>query len=287
MLLMSNVPKLIGLLVVIFSLQLVSLPFVLSAMKLQTMTTPKYLIVGHSAQLSCNLSGIDIKQLHSVNWYGPGKRNFYRFNPRKDVSAKMFPMRGFKVNMERSSALVMVLTGITREAAGVYTCEVTSAAPSFYTLTESKKLSVIDLPDSPPVIRGYSPSYTPGDQLVAVCVSKRSHPQVDLQWFLNQDPAELWHHASVKSSVKQEENNLTTTYSKLVYRTASKPEQIAIKCLALMPRFGYTEETEVSVSVRQKEVVGARVSSFSGSSLRHSTNWIMVLFLLPTIAHLT
>lgn len=89
---------------------------------------------------------LENEPLYSIKWF---KRNnevkeegvwseFYRFIPNDDEVKKSYPMKGVKVDLERSSLGNVYLLNVDSDTEGTYKCEVSADAPSFETVREER-----------------------------------------------------------------------------------------------------------------------------------------------------
>ncbi len=87
-----------------------------------------------------------------------------------------------------SDARVVVLRDIALGSAGVYTCEASSEAPRFRTVSGQGEMRVIDLPDSRPVLTGHkNRGYRVGEWMDVNCSSPNSKPPAALKWYINNE----------------------------------------------------------------------------------------------------
>jgi hypothetical protein len=87
-----------------------------------------------------------------------------------------------------SNDRVVVLREINLGTSGVYTCEASSEAPRFKTVSGQGEMRVIDLPDSKPILTGGNPrGYRVGEWLDVNCSSPNSKPPAVLKWYINNE----------------------------------------------------------------------------------------------------
>ena len=102
------------------------------------------------------------------------------------------------VQQHQSNARGVVLTDLTLGASGGFTCEASSEAPRFKTVSGTGYLQVLDLPDSHPILRHNLEGgktvkgagivgYRVGDTLDVNCTSPRSKPPAKLKWYINNE----------------------------------------------------------------------------------------------------
>ena len=68
---------------------------------------------------------------------------------------------------------------------GLYTCQVTTSSPPFYTGEAGAVMTVFLSPSLPPVVRGARMSYRLGESLELTCTSDLSQPPQLLHWTIN------------------------------------------------------------------------------------------------------
>ena len=74
---------------------------------------------------------------------------------------------------------------VERGCQGVYTCQVTTSAPPFYTAQAGAVMTVFLSPASSPVVRGARAHYRLGDSLELSCSSPPSLPPQHQTWTIN------------------------------------------------------------------------------------------------------
>ena len=75
--------------------------------------------------------------------------------------------------------------GVGGGCQGLYTCQVTTAAPPFYTAQAGAIMTVFLPPASSPVVRGARARYRLGDSLELSCSSSPSLPPQHHAWTIN------------------------------------------------------------------------------------------------------
>jgi len=246
-----------------------SLPGAVSLV-LNDVIVPPYMVRGHSGHLKCDFSA-DGEQLYAVKWYKDGQE-FFRYKPNSPQRFHSFPVNGFQVNMTRSTAHDLHVDKVTLKAAGQYKCEVTSGAPSFWTVQKTKRVQVVDLPDDVPAIRGHLPSYRVGDVMRLNCSSYRSYPPVRLHWYVNEEPVSRVAWTQVESWTNPEPFSMSTTFSRLTKTVA--PEDfndgaLRIRCTASMNGTDYWESQEVAASQVDKKEAHHEPKTMSAGAAKH------------------
>ncbi|KAF0770208.1 Ig-like domain-containing protein [Aphis craccivora] len=144
---------------------------------------------GHDVMIYCNYN-LDGAPMLSVKWYR-GSHEFYRYSPGMIPRTQTFPFYGLNVDSEMlsvSNATQVFLRDVGFNLSGNLSCEVTTDGPSFKTAIVSKRIIVVELPKSKPVIVTDKDKYDPGDTLIANCTSGASKPAASLTFFLNHMP---------------------------------------------------------------------------------------------------
>ncbi|XP_077295388.1 uncharacterized protein LOC143917683 [Arctopsyche grandis] len=97
----------------------------------------------------------------------------------------VFSLPGIHVDLSASNDQRVTLTGVHRQLAALYFCEVSADAPLFHTEIQSTRLDVVDTPQSAPVLIVDRLRYSAGDNIRANCSSPLSYPPANLTWYLN------------------------------------------------------------------------------------------------------
>ncbi|XP_045533117.1 uncharacterized protein LOC123720519 isoform X1 [Pieris brassicae] len=176
------------------------------------MIIPEAVERGKTAVIKC-IFELENEDLYQVKWYR-NDEEFCRYAPRDVPPLKVFPVHGIEVVQEESDVETLTIKA-TKEARGLYTCEVSADAPSFFTLQVHGTLNIVDLPKSDPELNGLKRYYRPGMKLKAECISYDSMPAANLTFYINNEQA-ISHH--VWSRVGSGENgDLWTAYSTMQY----------------------------------------------------------------------
>ncbi|XP_055639394.1 uncharacterized protein LOC129777250 [Toxorhynchites rutilus septentrionalis] len=156
--------------------------------KLMEVRVPKHTIKDNPVRLECHYE-MEGDALYAVKWYKDGNE-FYRYVPRDNPPAQVFPQTGINVDVQNSTNNQVVLNPIELTSSGKYRCEVSAEAPSFQTVSDHGEMTVVVLPDEDPHITGGKPRYQIGDYVRVNCSSGRSKPAVHLAWYINSEPAD-------------------------------------------------------------------------------------------------
>ena len=82
----------------------------------------------------------------------------------------------------------MTIRRIGLNSSGIYTCEASSEAPFFKTISESGEMTVLDLPDTKPILKGGKPrGHKVGEWMNLNCTSPNSKPPAKLKWYINNE----------------------------------------------------------------------------------------------------
>lgn len=95
---------------------------------------------GKGAKLRC-LYDMESDPLYTVKWY-KNDREFFRYTPQETPKYKQFPTQFLHVVEELSNATDVVLDSVSIESSGLFTCEISADAPSFYTGSANGTLKV-------------------------------------------------------------------------------------------------------------------------------------------------
>ncbi|GJQ73262.1 hypothetical protein Trydic_g13636 [Trypoxylus dichotomus] len=204
---------------------------------------------GHRAVLSCsyNLEG---DALYTVKWY-KGGREFFRYTPKEIPTTKQFPINGLTVLETESNATHVVLAEVQMENSGMYSCEISADAPSFFTLVRTGYMQVTISPIDDPKITGIKHRYRIGDNLRAECKSRHSNPATNLTWFVNGLGVEATHIRHQKAHVT--DGSLYTSISLLrlqITENLFASGRLKIRCAATLFNI-YHRSFEVSVEMER------------------------------------
>ncbi|PSN57910.1 hypothetical protein C0J52_00242 [Blattella germanica] len=95
-----------------------------------------------SALLQCNYD-LDGTRLYSVKWYKDGNE-FYRFMPDEIPTKQYFAVPGVTVVVNVSDDKNVIITDITQQTSGTYSCQVTSVDPIDQSSTAEANLIVLN-----------------------------------------------------------------------------------------------------------------------------------------------
>lgn len=215
-------------------------------LRLVEVRIPMHTVLHQSARLECHYD-LEGEALYSVKWYKDG-REFYRFVPRDNPPAQLFPLPGVLVDMHNSSASQVELRDVTLSSSGRYRCEVSGEAPSFQTVSQHGDMLVVALPEEGPRISGGRPRYQVGDTVRVNCTSGRSKPAAQLSWFINGEQADsslLRGPDVIESSVDELETSVLGLEFKVRQRHFRRGD-MKLKCLATIATV-YWRSNEESV----------------------------------------
>ncbi|XP_030757552.1 uncharacterized protein LOC115883339 [Sitophilus oryzae] len=127
----------------------------------------------------------------AVQWY-KDDQEFYRYSP-TGRQIVQFPLSGINVDSDDTSCDAqicnLVLTKLRRpESSGAYRCEISSEAPTFNLVSKTHNVTIVAIPEKPPVLRGVNKFYALGDTLEATCSSDFGDPEPNLTIYLNKMP---------------------------------------------------------------------------------------------------
>uniref|UniRef100_A0AAG5CV02 Ig-like domain-containing protein n=1 Tax=Anopheles atroparvus TaxID=41427 RepID=A0AAG5CV02_ANOAO len=217
------------------------------AVKITEMRVPKHAVKDRPVRLEC-LYDLEGETLYAVKWYKDGLE-FYRYVPRDEPPARIFPQRGLNVKEHESTDNHVTLESIGHSASGKYRCEVSGEAPAFETVASDADMMVVVLPEKDPVISGGRPRYQLGEYVRVNCTSGRSKPAVQLMWYINSELADPTYVRQYPTIVSLIPDHLETSILGLEFRVKPKHFRhgdMKLKCLATISTV-YWKSNEESV----------------------------------------
>ncbi|XP_063367788.1 uncharacterized protein LOC134656212 [Cydia amplana] len=159
------------------------LPTGLLCLRVLGITVPPLKQRGESASLTCDYD-LEGGKLYSVKWYRDTEE-FYRYMPRLRPPQHAHRLDGVKVDLDKSSARRVHLRDLTLRSRGLYRCEVSEEAPSFYSAQAEGYMEVYYFPRESPYITGHERPYRLNEPLDVNCSSAKAFPAPDLQWLID------------------------------------------------------------------------------------------------------
>ncbi|XP_049537224.1 uncharacterized protein LOC125952043 [Anopheles darlingi] len=222
---------------------------------------PRHVLVNSNVSLEC-IFDMDGAALYAVKWYKDGNE-FYRFTPANRPQTQSFLLPGVSVDLQMSGRNVLLLSNVSLDTSGLYSCEVSAEAPTFLTVVATEDMHVIALPKSDPTITGAKPWYQIGDKVSINCSSGLSKPATTLVWFLNgqlvapgmlqkYDPVTVGRHRMERSVL-----GLEFTVQPGHFRGGN----MKLKCLATLPQLNYQsqpDETPVEPAIALQSTYNQR-----------------------------
>uniref|UniRef100_A0A1B6D8N3 Ig-like domain-containing protein n=1 Tax=Clastoptera arizonana TaxID=38151 RepID=A0A1B6D8N3_9HEMI len=153
------------------------------SLKLTEVRIEQHTVRGNATTLQCRFD-LQGESLYSVKWYKDGNE-FFRYLPRDNPPAQVFPLPGVVVDIARSNETQVTLRALSLYSTGRYRCEVSAEAPSFQTVSDHGDMVTVALPVEGPRITGGRPRYQIGDTVRVNCTSGESKPAANLNWFIN------------------------------------------------------------------------------------------------------
>lgn len=135
---------------------------------------PKHIVRGGGVTLSCCYDPED-DDVYVIKWY-KDNQEFYHFQPSSKPQQITYQVPGLRVNLDRSTLTSVTLRDLDFEAAGLYRCEVSGEAPSFWTVYQEQNISVVALPKTIPVVSSTRYVYRPGETAELNCSSHTPLP---------------------------------------------------------------------------------------------------------------
>ncbi|XP_042217424.1 cell adhesion molecule 4-like [Homarus americanus] len=217
-----------------------------AALEIQEVQVPRYKVRGSRAELSCRYT-LANATLYSLKWY-KGDKLFYQYIPANNVTKNTFNVAGVNIDVGSSTGEMVVLQDLELATSGTYRCEVITEAPLFITRFGQGNMTVIDLPESAPVLDGARTSYQLGERVVVNCTSLYSKPAATLQWYIN-DHLVTQANLLKRYKLQKERDGLETAVLGLTFVTARShfPRgEMRLKCVAKIATV-YFQSQETSV----------------------------------------
>ncbi|XP_050515673.1 uncharacterized protein LOC114334749 [Diabrotica virgifera virgifera] len=229
---------------------------------------------GGTTKLSCsyNLQG---EPLYTVKYYR-GTHEFYRYTPKEHPSIKKFPFNGANIDLQHSNEHQVVLRDVGFNLSGKFSCEVTTDAPNFSTVTVSKDMLVVVLPTNSPSLSTDKSFYDIGDVLRASCTSPSSRPASKLTFILN--------NIEVCQTCFRNKTTVGELFESRMFMTLPLFEshfnnsRLTLKCVAKIGDF-YHQETEI-IFDNAKDPVPEKVTAQNEGVTKI---YQKIVFLIPTI----
>ncbi|XP_042213973.1 cell adhesion molecule 3-like [Homarus americanus] len=152
---------------------------------IEEVKVPQFVRRGEEVELECRWKVPG--KLYSLKWYF-NDREFFRFTP-EQPRATVLPIPFVQVNENKSTGAKIVLNDVQFGSSGKYKCEITAEWPQFYTADKSNTMTVVDVPQEKPKIRGIKNKYHIGDEVHLTCTSAKSFPAANLTWYINNEKA--------------------------------------------------------------------------------------------------
>ncbi|XP_019867269.1 uncharacterized protein LOC109596215 [Aethina tumida] len=239
---------------------------------------PRIVQLGKESTLRCSYNA-EGAPLYTVKWYR-GHHEFYRYTPKELPATKIFAFPGVHVDEDQSDEHQVVLRDVGFNLSGNFSCEVTTDAPRFSTVTVTKDMTVVVLPKEPPTLNTDKNNYDIGDELRANCTSPVSRPVAALKFLLNNivvcERCPTYKHSS---------KNLWWSSKSLVmplYPSHFLNGRLTLKCVAEIDGL-YERDSEITFD-NVKDPIPARVTQSSAAS--YSTGFlylgVIILYILTT-----
>ncbi|XP_044743296.1 uncharacterized protein LOC123305587 [Chrysoperla carnea] len=254
----------------------------------QLVVLPPAVERGGSVALLCRYD-LENAPLYSVNWYR-GTYEFYRYSPSEIPTIKLFKLNGIHVDDTLSNSTQVVLSDVSFSLSGNFSCEVTTDSPFFSAQTASAELTVIELPETPPILMVERDHYSLGDILRANCTSPPSRPPAGITFHINgmmvgvesidrygaDNLLSSGHTTNTFNGIGGSQLNpyynndgSTNLWNPSINRsTSASPNTLQVTCTAHIAPGDYHRSTNVQIPVRLGEPVHERVMSPSSGSTR-------------------
>nr|XP_046910388.1 uncharacterized protein LOC124491736 isoform X3 [Dermatophagoides farinae] len=247
-----------------------------NCLKITLLDIPSPLVVGESAELTCNYD-LEDNVLYSFKWYKDGIE-FYRYVPRDYPPTQYLKMSGINVDIRKSSKKSVFLHNVNLSTRGKYRCEISAEAPSFVTAAKEGNLEINVLPTSGPKITTDQNKYTVGDEIQANCTSDRSNLDIILNFTINGEPITNSIDYEVKYSTQLHSDSLKTSGLSLRFLLNDKhfyQGKLKLKCIASVPL--YNIQNEAIKIVKDYQYRHELLQYFSSSSASSSASESQVM----------
>ncbi|KAG8330438.1 hypothetical protein J6590_064332 [Homalodisca vitripennis] len=245
------------------------------SLKNVSIRVPVAVTTGATVSLSC-IYDLEGEQLYTIKWY-KGRQEFFRYVPKELPHTRVFPIKGFNVDVSLSGPQKVVLRDVQRAMSGKYLCEVSTDAPDFLTKLVSANMNIVRPLEQKPVIELEKSRYNLGDTLRGNCTSPPSSPPTNLTLYVNGNKVGAGPY--LKTVHFGEEENTVTLTQLAVEVNSFLGNKVRVQCVADM--FGvfrtYSEQIEVAVAEDRPRLASVLDNRESSSSHNVKTRWSMLL----------
>ncbi|KAG4077816.1 hypothetical protein HA402_013750 [Bradysia odoriphaga] len=144
----------------------------------------KYVEKGSSVTLQCE-HNVPEKILYKVTWLKIGMGKFFQYINGRNPPFRNFSIPGAEVDTKNSDESQATLKNVDFEAAGLYTCEVSTDTPIFTKESNEEQLHVILQQIGPPKISFSKRQFAMGEKLLANCTTSKARPAPKITWLIN------------------------------------------------------------------------------------------------------
>ncbi|XP_069193642.1 uncharacterized protein [Procambarus clarkii] len=246
------------------------------AVRLTALGGPSYALEGQNVTLTCgfDLEGDDLYSLlwwldssvvlrytaplyEPSNWTSEGTQepelrdDLFLLDPISNVTTRplsWFPAEGLQATLGREGEPENLwLLEVGPEAAGVYTCEVTTEAPpTFLSANASHLLHVIVPPSGSPSLRGTAGVVAEGEWVAATCVSPPALPAPDITFYINQKPVvKEFMSAVMVRSTGDKRKVVSRTVGFSAYRPLFTLGHLALECRVTIDTLVWSATTDL------------------------------------------
>ncbi|XP_065159897.1 uncharacterized protein [Atheta coriaria] len=205
-------------------------------LRLTKMSAPGVVDYRSTLHLECQFD-MGGELLYAVKWY-KDDHEFFRYQPHQQPHQLLFPVHGVRLANETidcgTRRCQLTLDHLVRQrSGGAYRCEVSTEAPAFRLISETRNVTVAALPAEGPWIEDLEAHYAEGDILTAKCLSAPSDPPQLITWYINKELAAGKYVRDIKRS-KPDENGLASSslIIRLVVETQKYGKHIDLSCVA-------------------------------------------------------
>ncbi|KAF7988173.1 hypothetical protein HCN44_007667 [Aphidius gifuensis] len=237
------------------------------------LVAPRYIKFGANATLLCNHTA-EFDDLHKIEFKKDGKKILEYIRDRKDPFRES-PPPGISHLEHTLDGKTIKLVGIRFDAAGEYSCLVSTTYPIYTESSEEEKLQVIVPQLDNPHIFFKQAVYTVGEVLEANCTSSPAYPAPHLTWLINGKEVDMTRVTSFPH--RHIDQHLMSATSKLSIEVSNlhvgENGVLEIACQATIPDFlrRQTQYADIKTKTVTVDITVATTPTSSSSSSSTTT----------------
>ncbi|CAL4122496.1 unnamed protein product, partial [Meganyctiphanes norvegica] len=175
----------------------------------------------------------------------------------------IFHIKNYNMQEAKSTNSTVVLTNLSLEATGLYKCEIIGEGPLFPTVHGVGNLTVIDLPESAPILTGLKKTYQLGEPVNVNCTSQLSKPAATLEWHINRRKVESELELVRYDPIVDQASKLETAVLGLAF-TARRHHFIRgkmdLKCVARIAKVYFQSQENTAIETNYEKMTQAEFS---------------------------